>query len=765
MKRSLCSVFGLFLLSPFWSPVWAQDGWNIDLLGAVHPFVEQAFDVAMSDSHAYLSSGTNSGLRVLDLSDPSGPVEIACVLNDDVCAGVQMWMTDRVKISGDRAYLLFFDGTWWLGHYRLYVYDITDPSAPQKLGFTCLPDECSDLFVSGDRVYVTVEGTGGFSGVKVIDVSDAMEPVEIGSFQTPGIAQSVFVEADHAYVADGMALLVYDVADPADPEFLGGYAPPGGVALIHRVTMHGGYVYVIDAALGLRVLDVSDPSQIEEVASLPHNQNDVLFSPVVISGDRAYYFQDGDISDKQLITLDVSDPADPQTIGCHDMPGFWWCYGFDCRDGIACVAGGGGGLRVVDVSHADSTAQIAHYDPYDLTSGLAVCGDHAFVGTYMNDLVIFDVSDPSAPVEMTAVEFPDSPIKQISVYDDHLYVPGVMVNHEGGVSVLDISDPTEPQQIAYWPAPEGYSGLPFNVERYGDYAFVACAIGGVELYDVSQIDQPLPLDNWTLWSPTNQDFAVTNTKVSWPYVFAPDRAYGLYVLDVSNPTDIVEVASCPTPGEAMWLDISADHGHVYIADADNGLRIIDVSHPLEPQEVGSYTATLEMATHVAASGDSVYVADGGQIGLHVIDVSDPTAPVEVAYHRTPGVYARDVVVVDGRVYMLDTTHLEIFEVAQEPSSADEAQPTGAVWQHGICSVCPNPFNSSTRINFQLAESGRITLRVYNIAGQKVQTLADGYYSAGRHACVFQAEELASGVYFLQLQANGGSQTAKVVLTR
>jgi len=766
MIRAAPFLIVLFLVSSGCGLAMAQDSLNVRLLGELHGFVEEAFDVAMSEDYAYLSSGLASGLRVLDLSDPKAPVEIAYAINSDVCPGVHIWMTDRIRISGDRAYLLYFDGTWSFGHYRLYIYDISDPSTPGRLGFVNLPNECNDPFVKGDHVYIPANEMVGFSGVKVIDVSDAAQPVEVGSFETPGMPYDVYVTGDTAYVADNNALVVYDVADPGSVEELGSYSPQGGMALISYVTMVGGYVYVLDAAYGLRVLDASDPDQIEEVGWLPHNQNDMLFSRVVISGDRAHYLQDGDISGKQLITLDVSDPVAPQVIGSYDMPGFWWFYGFDCRDGHACVAGGKDGLRVVDVSHPDSTAQVVHYDPYDLTSGLAVSGNHAFVSTYMNDLVVYDVTDPSLPVEATSLQFPDSPIKQISIWGDYLYVPGVMANHSGGVSVLDITDPTDPQQIAYWPAPPGYSGVPFNVERYGDYAFVACALGGVEVYDISQIDQPIALDHWTLWDPmTNPDFGVTNVKISWPYLFAPDRAYGLYVLDISNPTDITEVASCSTPGEAMWADISADHDYIYVADFDGGLRVIDVSNPLAPGEVGFCEANLERAVHVATHGDSIYVADGGQIGLHVLDVSDPTAPMEVAYHRTPGVHGHDVAVADGLVYFLDFTHFEIFEVTQEPSGVDEIRPASVVSDYRIHSVYPNPFNATTTVVFDVAQAGRVTLQVYNIAGQKVQTLADGYYDAGRHTRVFRSNDLASGIYFVHLGVNGIRDMRKVVLVR
>ncbi len=759
-------VISLFLLSQICGVTMAQDSLNVRLLGEAHDFVERAYDVAMAGNYAYLSSGFASGLRVLDLSDPSAPVEVGYAINNDRCPGLLTWMSDRVRVSGDRAYVLYFDGTWSFAHYRLYVYDVSDPGAPQQMGYLSLPDNCTSQFVAGDYVYVTAFEDVGLSEVMVIDVSDPTHPLEVGCCGTPGMAQEVYLTDNRAYVADNDSLIIFDVTDPCSPKRLGSYAPPGAMALIHHVAAQGDYAYIADATFGVRVLDVSDFSQIEEVGSVPHNQPGVNYSRLRVSGDLIYYMQDGDLSDKQLVILDVSDPKAPAEIGWHDMPGSWWFYGFEYLERYACVAGGKAGLRVVEIAAPDSFIDVCTYDPYDLTSGLAVSGDYAFVGTYLTDLVVYDVSDPSLPKEVTALEFPDSPIKQMSAWGEHLYVPAVMVDGDAGVSVLDITDPANPHEIAYWPPPPGFSGAPFNVERYGDYAFVACALGGVEIYDVAQIDQPIPLDNWTLWDPmTNPGFGVTNVKVSWPYLFAPDRAFGLYVLDVSDPSDIVEVASCETPGEAMWADISADHHHVYIADADGGLRVINVMNPLAPVEVGSCEANLEMANHVAVCGDTVYVTDAEATGLHVFDVSDPRAPVEVGYHETPGALAHNVTVADGLIYLLDFTHFEIFETTCGPAGVDDNRPGAITSGCKIRSVYPNPFDAGTKVIFDLAEAGHVRLRIYNSRGQRVHTLADGHYQSGRHACIFRTDKLASGVYVLRLDANGVVDTRKLILMR
>ncbi len=64
---------------------------------------------------------------------------------------------------------------------------------------------------------------------------------------------------------------------------------------------------------------------------------------------------------------------------------------------------------------------------------------------------------------------------------------------------------------------------------------------------------------------------------------------------------------------------------------------------------------------------------------------------------------------------------------------------------------PNPFNPSTAIEFSLTRTGQVTLTVYNLLGQKVQTLLDGVQPAGRHSVRFSGAGLASDTYLYILQ--------------
>jgi hypothetical protein len=85
---------------------------------------------------------------------------------------------------------------------------------------------------------------------------------------------------------------------------------------------------------------------------------------------------------------------------------------------------------------------------------------------------------------------------------------------------------------------------------------------------------------------------------------------------------------------------------------------------------------------------------------------------------------------------------------------------------------PNPFNRGTNISFAIPGDGyqRVSLRIYNIRGQKVVTLMDRMLKAGRHTvgwngCDIAGRPLASGVYFCRLQAGRRTKTIKMMMVK
>jgi photosystem II stability/assembly factor-like uncharacterized protein len=78
---------------------------------------------------------------------------------------------------------------------------------------------------------------------------------------------------------------------------------------------------------------------------------------------------------------------------------------------------------------------------------------------------------------------------------------------------------------------------------------------------------------------------------------------------------------------------------------------------------------------------------------------------------------------------------------------------------------PNPFNPATTIQFDLPAMGPVSLAVYDLSGRLVQTLFSGRGVPGSHSVVFDGRTLASGMYFVNLQAAGFSRTTKIVLLK
>ena len=67
---------------------------------------------------------------------------------------------------------------------------------------------------------------------------------------------------------------------------------------------------------------------------------------------------------------------------------------------------------------------------------------------------------------------------------------------------------------------------------------------------------------------------------------------------------------------------------------------------------------------------------------------------------------------------------------------------------------PNPFNPTTHIKFKVAETTDVTLHIYNVTGQRVATLVNELKAPGTYEILWNAKEMASGIYYYRLMAGG-----------
>ena len=92
-------------------------------------------------------------------------------------------------------------------------------------------------------------------------------------------------------------------------------------------------------------------------------------------------------------------------------------------------------------------------------------------------------------------------------------------------------------------------------------------------------------------------------------------------------------------------------------------------------------------------------------------------------------------------------------------------PTDVARSFELYPAYPNPFNPATTIKYSLTTSAEIKLSVYNILGQQIAVLFQGPHSPGIYTRTWEAQNIASGVYFISLEASGMRKVQKAVYIR
>lgn len=78
---------------------------------------------------------------------------------------------------------------------------------------------------------------------------------------------------------------------------------------------------------------------------------------------------------------------------------------------------------------------------------------------------------------------------------------------------------------------------------------------------------------------------------------------------------------------------------------------------------------------------------------------------------------------------------------------------------------PNPFNSNTTISYFVYKAGAVQVEIFNIDGQKIKTLINGFMQAGKYNIEFDASGLSSGIYFYKMVYNNSFNTKKMLFVK
>jgi len=110
-------------------------------------------------------------------------------------------------------------------------------------------------------------------------------------------------------------------------------------------------------------------------------------------------------------------------------------------------------------------------------------------------------------------------------------------------------------------------------------------------------------------------------------------------------------------------------------------------------------------------------------------------------------------------------HNKIYAFAPDGLNEFVPENTIPVKSFSLSQNFPNPFNPSTRIQYQVPSISQVVLKIYDVLGNEIATLVNEEQSAGVYEIEFNASKLSSGVYFYRLQADVFSETKKFMLIK
>ncbi|MEO8146510.1 MAG: T9SS type A sorting domain-containing protein [Bacteroidia bacterium] len=80
-------------------------------------------------------------------------------------------------------------------------------------------------------------------------------------------------------------------------------------------------------------------------------------------------------------------------------------------------------------------------------------------------------------------------------------------------------------------------------------------------------------------------------------------------------------------------------------------------------------------------------------------------------------------------------------------------------------ISPNPFSNSTTISFSLPQSQNVSLKIFDVNGRLIKTLADNTLKQGQHQVVWNVNDVQPGIYYLQIQTPDFVKTEKLIVTK
>ncbi|MBV6477671.1 MAG: hypothetical protein HGGPFJEG_00413 [Ignavibacteria bacterium] len=391
-----------------------------------------------------------------------------------------------------------------------------------------------------------------------------------------------------------------------------------------------------------------------------------------------------------------------------------------------------------------------------------------------------DITDSANIHEVDYLTGLTSAWREMKVYSHYAYIVSEATNSK--LQIVDLQYlPDSVHLVKTW----NYTGYTrtHSISQWDHYIFLnggnSASNGGITVLDVSDPENPVKMGQWTT-------LYVHDCRVVNDTIYAANINDGK--VSIINATNKMSLATVVTFNNLVNSGphntaLTTNRKRLFVTDeigsAPYLLKVWNIENPSNPVYVSSWqpTGITTSIIHNVESYGNWLVIGHYTAGIRILNITNPDAPQEVAWYDTYPQNNNESYNGCWGVYMFPSGKIAASDRQTGLYVIKTNFPmTGTGLQSNINSIpdkyelsqnYPNPFNPETKINYSIPAAGKVSLKVYDILGNEIATLVNGDKPAGNHTAEFSADKygLSSGVYFYTLKAGEFSETKKMNLIK
>ncbi len=235
-------------------------------------------------------------------------------------------------------------------------------------------------------------------------------------------------------------------------------------------------------------------------------------------------------------------------------------------------------------------------------------------------------------------------------------------------------------------------------------------------------------------------------------IFTGDHDYTFFRINAGGGFDLLS----SIPNQSLGNFILGQH---VLTKNVQGSPVVDISNPDNPVLISSLTIPLQEYKSISFDGQDRYLVNSLSGSSFILD--EDLEEIISFDGQTPEYVSRNTVLVGGSNIMLLAEHRESLP------AVDPVLPTSLP---GICKLYPNPFRDQLGISLMQEKAGRLELAVYNMRGQLVKRLYQGFAAKGDQDLIWDSldesgHRVSSGIYLLKVHSGNRFETRRVVLIK